>query len=842
MDGNDRTPQPPADTKNLDQRGDSDQYQASLERLELAFKLADGGYHLAPVTIGLKPNGKKDPNFHGILWKEASTTDKATIAKWWSQFGENLSFLIDCGKSGIVVLDPDGEGAKDWLSEVPNRVLQSSEIVLTTRLDGGEHHYFGALPDSPIRNSEKKIAPHTDVRGIGGCVFAPGSVIVDSNGEPIPGRIYRTPNNMALVPVTELPPVPDKLVKLCHYVDKAKERVAAGDIVGGTGGGGNGAGGSLWTEDGDHDREWVNGQITKAYDRVVASQTQGGFRHAFRVLVGVLLMSVNADVSGCSDPTPIMTNEDADRMMKDAVQQVWGGEPDEDDSQWARQVAEECFKSGARWTIIDNHTIEWAQLQNVAAVSDTNQPPSGVGAGESVQETAEVVEAKQAKAIDLTLPDEFWETRPVLKHIRHAAWSRLGVPDIALYSLLARMSAVRSHKIVGDAGLGPASLNLFAAIIGKSGDGKSSSDRIAKAFVKADGVLPHDAGYPIGTGEGMAEAYMGEVSISPPGSEDDDSPKRGRPMKKRVQINHNGLFHSDESQHILNELRKGESILGGTIRQGWCGEQLGKFNAHDENRRIVTQDNYSMGITLVMQPSVLEIILDPGSVDVGTPQRFIYVSATEPRLTEEDNFAWPGDLDFDESVLYADENEDQIVITFPEIAHTEVRKFIIRNRNGSLKTNNLDTHWPLMMVKLSSLLALLDNRRMVNEEDWELAKLMWKTSCKVRDNVIAGASKRHESEKRVKQADAGRVAVAKVDAVNRHNASKTEQAAKAIAQRAGRNADKAPTTGDILRHLRNYSDVFKAATDLAEEFGWIELVEVPGKRTKGVIVGPSPVK
>ena len=49
----------------------------------------------------------------------------------------------------------------------------------------------------------------------------------------------------------------------------------------------------------------------------------------------------------------------------------------------------------------------------------------------------------------------------------------------------------------------------------------------------------------------------------------------------------------------------------------------------------------------------------------------------------------------------------------------------------------LDAHRPLVLSKLAALLALLDDRRRVNIEDWTLAKIMWETSCAVRDVLLA---------------------------------------------------------------------------------------------------------
>jgi hypothetical protein len=56
---------------------------------------------------------------------------------------------------------------------------------------------------------------------------------------------------------------------------------------------------------------------------------------------------------------------------------------------------------------------------------------------------------------------------------------------------------------------------------------------------------------------------------------------------------------------------------------------------------------------------------------------------------------------------------------------------------GGLQLPQLDSHMPLTMVKVAVLLAQLEGRRHVTVEDWRLARIVWQTSCRVRDHLIA---------------------------------------------------------------------------------------------------------
>ena len=70
--------------------------------LQAALMYAGLGLSVFP----LKP-GQKSPAFKG--WKSHSTTDADTIRAWWAQ-NPAFNIGIDCGKSGVTVIDYDANG------------------------------------------------------------------------------------------------------------------------------------------------------------------------------------------------------------------------------------------------------------------------------------------------------------------------------------------------------------------------------------------------------------------------------------------------------------------------------------------------------------------------------------------------------------------------------------------------------------------------------------------------------------------------------------------------------------------------------------------------------------
>jgi len=140
---------------------------------ETAVMYARLGYHVFPLAPGSK---KPVKDSSGLL---DATTHLTTIVEWWdkSPYG-NIG--IACGPSGWVVLDFDaGKPEYPAASEEMRLKLVRSHPTLTVRTrSGGYHMIYRQQPDSePIHNSQDKLSLCVDVRGAGGYVVAPPSVV-----------------------------------------------------------------------------------------------------------------------------------------------------------------------------------------------------------------------------------------------------------------------------------------------------------------------------------------------------------------------------------------------------------------------------------------------------------------------------------------------------------------------------------------------------------------------------------------------------------------------------------------------------------------------------------------
>jgi hypothetical protein len=186
-----------------------------------------------------------------------------------------------------------------------------------------------------------------------------------------------------------------------------------------------------------------------------------------------------------------------------------------------------------------------------------------------------------------------------------------------------------SHELRLINALGKAPLNLFVAPIGSSGRGKSTGISVAMDLLPVPEYLQAADGFrdglPLGSGEGIAEAFMGEVPVKGENS---------RTVKRREQVRHNVLLLVDEGEAFAKWLERSGSTHGyTTLRSAWGGETIGQANARTETNRVINRGTYSLGLIMGFQPSTAQALL--ADTAAGTPQRFLWCAATDPNVPAE---------------------------------------------------------------------------------------------------------------------------------------------------------------------------------------------------------------
>lgn len=374
----------------------------------------------------------------------------------------------------------------------------------------------------------------------------------------------------------------------------------------------------------------------------------------------------------------------------------------------------------------------------------------GWGDRRAIRETAVSTENEFS---GMALPDEFWESRPLLSEIRQLGWATRRMPEGLLGQTIARVLAHTSPSVVlcGQNGgaAGKASLNFIAAMSGASGHGKSQgADIIEDKLEIKYPVLPTTT-YTIGYGE-------------------QERPRRRKPSsgqglpflyQKRAS---KGQSHGERTSYLAychidegSGLERSASIKGAdptsSLCEAWSGEDLEAANA-GETRSCIERHTYRMAMTLNTQPAKAGWLLSGPAVATGLTQRIVWFNTYRfpGRHVPEDRPEEPEKLVVqlpEEAALVfqpeiadqhggpawsPDENLAVMCMSALEREETEALEDFL-DSGGVLP--EMDGHRNLLRRKVAAALSLMDGRIERNDEDWILAGMIMDASDAVREYV-----------------------------------------------------------------------------------------------------------
>ena len=127
------------------------------------------GWYVFPLLPGTKEPRRGS---RGLL---EATLDLATIGGWWRENPE-YNIGLACGPSGIVALDVDPKNGGN-LGLVKSLYGEMATETVTNLTPSGGMHYLYAAGEVEIRNSAGKLAPGLDIRGVGGYIVVPPSIV-----------------------------------------------------------------------------------------------------------------------------------------------------------------------------------------------------------------------------------------------------------------------------------------------------------------------------------------------------------------------------------------------------------------------------------------------------------------------------------------------------------------------------------------------------------------------------------------------------------------------------------------------------------------------------------------
>jgi hypothetical protein len=157
------------------------------------------------------------------------------------------------------------------------------------------------------------------------------------------------------------------------------------------------------------------------------------------------------------------------------------------------------------------------------------------------------------------------------------------------------------------------------------------------------------------------------------------------------------------------------------------------------------------------------------------------------------------------------------------------RHRVLRGR-GDIQVPELDGHGYLTRAKLAALLMLLTDRGRthVTPKDWELATILWETSCKVRDHYLRRGQleeAKAEMSRARKYADREAMAEAARQQVRDTN-DPVDRVARKLANDVHDGKLEKPTVG-YGRRLQSSRDRkwYSEALEYATEMGWVVVDE-----------------
>ena len=173
----------------------------TVSNRETALSLAAAGFSVFPCHSG---GEKAKSPMPFIKWREASTTSERQILQWWQKWPD-AAIGLDLAKSGLIVIDADrhdesADGVEAFGQLMSDHGFDPDSAPLVATPSQGNHHYFRQRPGEALGNSEGAIrGKGINVRGHGGYVIAPGTVMAD-------GRVYELWGD-----ITDPPVIPDWL-------------------------------------------------------------------------------------------------------------------------------------------------------------------------------------------------------------------------------------------------------------------------------------------------------------------------------------------------------------------------------------------------------------------------------------------------------------------------------------------------------------------------------------------------------------------------------------------------------------------------------------------------------
>ncbi|MFC6014092.1 bifunctional DNA primase/polymerase [Nocardia lasii] len=648
-------------------------------------------------VVPVKPGTKNPGSLVGDGWHKQSTRHDETIRGWWAKWPA-AGIALHVGRSGALVFDLDVGDVDDIPAQYRDALRQG--VFQSTRMSGDRGHYlFAVEAGDNFGNSAGAFASFGEVRGKNGVVLAEPSVHPDAASKD--GRYHwPTPG--------DLPALPEALRTCLRAAGEEAPSMSFAELE------------QFYAAHTAYGRPQALDGVVKVLETALAG---GAARHdAAR---NALAMAFREAAAGC-----YCARDAAERIEAVFIAAFEAGKPG--------RTRPECgeFARTARWAAAQAGLVDPAEI---LARLDRDDP--------------------LLRTID---EDSFWAARPELDRLREFARARRVAPWAMVGAVLARVVVTVPPRVVLPPLVGgSASLNLFVALVGPSGNGKGAAERAA-----ADAVILGAGVYEAtpGSGEGIPKQYAYK--------------SKGEQINIRDAV----LFSVSEIDTLAALAERSSSTLMPELRKAWMGERLGFGYATVDKAVPIMGHRYRMCLVAGVQPERARFLLD--DADGGTPQRFLWFPTTDadaPDRPPEEPQPWsvpawsfgeersavdaragstpaetPGNgsrVKFGGGELLLElpmEPRRLVKLKLPPEAAEQIDRARLARLRGTA-AHELDGHAQLARLKVAAALMVLAGRTdKVTDEDWELSEIVMAVSNRTRAQVQQALGARAEQANRSK--------------------------------------------------------------------------------------------
>lgn len=433
--------------------------------------------------------------------------------------------------------------------------------------------------------------------------------------------------------------------------------------------------------------------------------------------------------------------------------------------------------------------------------------------------------------------EAFWTSSPQLSDLRQFAQARLVGPWAMLGATLARVvAAIPPHVVLPPTVGSYASLNLFVALVGRSGESKSAS-----MLASSDWLTVQPAFTPMkpGSGEGLAKCFAYKTKLPNGGG--------WSQVGKQWSV----LAQLPEVDTLTATGSRGGATIMSSLREGWSGERLGQDYAGEDKQVVLAPHRYRLCLVVGVQPLRAAPLFD--DADGGTPQRFVWFTAIDddmpdvepPEPPKLDLGRWESNTKYFPLGIDATRNgqlhkridpADFQILGVPESVTDEIKDTQRAIRKG--KVDPLDGHRLLVQLKIAAALMALEGRKQaITENDWQRSATVMKMSDRTRNNVAEELTQRKSEI----NASRGRFEGERADIADQIKTSRAvERVSKNIVNHLMRDEFKGKAARHkIVQKIHNRDrDLFDEAEAVLCESGKMEKTSVKrnGGRDEGFIL------